>query len=765
MAKGHIRLGTSVALLREYQVYYERYRKLQVNPYSAKLSTGGDEYDDLGPWAYHVERDWQAGIGKIREDDGGVLFSTAETRVPGMIMLPQYLFQEDTIDEAGALADGRNLYYRAADAGTITVGPAETWRTIEISLSPPASVTKAFCFGILGWGSATSVAAVVSDGNGHTYSGTLVVPTSQNAMPSWYLLSGVDLVASSLAGAGAWTITLTPANGTLVLPCTAKPTNVVIKYHNGTSLLTSAANHCPVFTTNLHGILTATASTGFYWAVGAVRFNGTLYSAIHTSILKRNATTGVWASVATAAAVVSGLVVFGNYMYVSHGGFSSNYQRLSTADVLTTGAFPLNMLDRWNGYLYGVSDLGLSYTGLGLYYTGDGTTWTGPIIFAPSDEYVRGMAGLQSTIWVSTTDGLYYLAPGNVMRGVLRWHSRREGNGLHLTQFQGMLFALSDGGVQQIQVSETSGTMMDIWSNRSDDLLVDYLGAPVAMCASNNWLVVLARNATTRRSTLWAWSGQGWHFLSELPMPHTYYADQYPVHMAYDYVTSAIRITSGYGFLFAVRVPDATINPINDTSSRYAYAGWMETPWIIGGLADVEKDFESVYISGEELAAGQTVTVFWKVRGGSWTELGTVDADGEELRWSTYASRPTAKEIKLGFRLFSNDLTKTPTIDAIRLKYRPNVTDRWQWSLVLPFHDNQEMIDGDLNSYTGAQMLAHFEGLVKQTPPFFMEDVDGTQYEVVCTGYDLNLEKFEYYDTGKKVWWIAQATLEQSYAA
>jgi hypothetical protein len=81
-------------------------------------------------------------------------------------------------------------------------------------------------------------------------------------------------------------------------------------------------------------------------------------------------------------------------------------------------------------------------------------------------------------------------------------------------------------------------------------------------------------------------------------------------------------------------------------------------------------------------------------------------------------------------------------------------------------HDDQQMLDGTLNtSYTGAQIKSHLESLVKQTPPFKYEDVDDVEYEVVCTGYDLNVSKFEYFSSANQVWWIAQVTLEQSYAA
>ncbi|WP_230677640.1 hypothetical protein, partial [Streptococcus pneumoniae] len=75
--------------------------------------------------------------------------------------------------------------------------------------------------------------------------------------------------------------------------------------------------------------------------------------------------------------------------------------------------------------------------------------------------------------------------------------------------------------------------------------------------------------------------------------------------------------------------------------------GWLETDWFFGGLYEIYKDFESVYISGDNLSSSLYAQVYWKDDDSTgWELLGTCTSPRTELRWSNYATRPASRQIK-----------------------------------------------------------------------------------------------------------------------
>lgn len=747
--KGHIKLGAVGSTLRSYKLVNERsYRRVTANPYSAKISTGGGTYDDLEPFAYFLQTDWQSGIGH-RNPEEGLLSSTAETRVPNQIILPQMVTQSDSRNDDDSATDCRNIGKRAA-TGTLTTTPSGqgNYSLIVVKLTFAGSLPSDFAFSIYGR-ALTENALVYSVSRGTdpnstpdtVASGTLsAVGAGQEYR--WYT-SNSNFSWSGGSGSTYWLYIggLSTGDG-FEWVCTNSYTDAVTYVLPVGSGTYQTVSTYPIFTTNLYGLSPSSAVNTI------VRFNSTLYAGIGTQLYKYTAATDTWAAVGSArAGTIWDLKVWDSTLHIGIG--TGNYDTLSTSDVYTTAGVTATHFMKYGGYLW-------RRWGNSIYYSADGSTWSSAITIPDSSAGWTGMAGMGDVVYVATTEGLYYIAPGDVLVGVTRWGSVRSTNGTRLSHHQGSLYCILDGGVAQISVSGGSASILPIWVERDDDLVAAYLEQPTWLTSTNNWLVATVQQSSSpTKSSLWAWTGQGWHFLAEVPLYKGDFA-------YYDVTTSSLWVGSQAGVFFKIRVPDYTLNPANDSSSTYMPSAWFETGWITGGLKDVVKDWESVYINGDYLGASQYVDIYYKSsRSGAWTYLGTVDDYGEEARWSTYASRPAVKELKLGFRLFSKSLTVTPDIDVIRLKFLPNVNDRWQWTLPIEVGPGQEMIDGTLNTYTVAQMRSHLEALVQSTPPFLLEDIDGTQYEVVCTGASVDVARLDHYNNEIVPWYIYTMTLEQ----
>ena len=124
--------------------------------------------------------------------------------------------------------------------------------------------------------------------------------------------------------------------------------------------------------------------------------------------------------------------------------------------------------------------------------------------------------------------------------------------------------------------------------------------------------------------------------------------------------------------------------------------------------------------------------------------------------------RPTGKWIRLGLLLSTTDITATPRVQAVVVKYLPMITDRERWVLPIVVADNQEMRDGTLNVQTAAQQLAHLKALVASVSPVTYVDVDGTEYEVKITGAGRRVLRMQQeLDGTRRVDWLFNIAIEE----
>jgi len=175
----------------------------------------------------------------------------------------------------------------------------------------------------------------------------------------------------------------------------------------------------------------------------------------------------------------------------------------------------------------------------------------------------------------------------------------------------------------------------------------------------------------------------------------------------------------------------------------------------------LDKDWESIYINSEDMTSS-TIYMYWKDSESTDLELlGSTTATEHEERWDDYSSRPNSKWLRLGLLLRTDDEEYSPILRAHRVKFHTMIADRWRWSVAIPVHDQQEMLDGSLNPYTAAQMKTHLESMIQRVPPLIFEDVDGTQYEVKVMQAARNIVRAEHFNAEAQIQYVYNLVLEQ----
>ena len=274
----------------------------------------------------------------------------------------------------------------------------------------------------------------------------------------------------------------------------------------------------------------------------------------------------------------------------------------------------------------------------------------------------------------------------------------------------------------------------------------------------NQWLLAgIDSTVDTQAATAWAWLTEGWHPIATLPPGIALKA------LYYDRTLSRLWIGCDHGLAFWLHIDDYALNPYNSTDSRFMPYGWLETPRFYGDLKKVDKDCESVFVTGE-FPAGTSVSIYYQSdQLATWTLLGTVTEDNTELRFSDYTTRPTGKWVRLGVLMATDDPTVTAKIKAIVLKYMPMTMDRERWQLPILIQQEQEMLDGTQDTQTYAQKMAHLRGLITRVAPFTLVDLDGTAYQVKVVG--ANRSVYQYASRvgagDALVDWVITVSLEQ----
>lgn len=759
MAQGDVYLGAPGALRPYKLVDPKRLVRSSANQMASKIAQGSAEYDDQTSWSAWVLSNFQAGVGQKDPTGGGFLFSTAETRFENQLFLPlaaQQLVEQATNNFESSSKSEFDMRINDTVGTFFTVGAGDWTKIGELLQSSATRNTTHVDVFLPGTGSSASVVSVTVEIR-NTAAGlptTLVeshtVTLTGEIGHSWYQ---VDLTMD-LTTATVYAVTIFPNTGTIQVIGTALGVkqNAGGTWSTGAGLLARYHKHDD----------TPNAAIG-----KIIEFpNGTSYDLL-TATTTSEEIHGLGGSGAGLIELkdyipdITDLLATGEKVFIGLGDVT-NYDTMSPTAVFTAGAVPGRLFTLHNGLLYRA-------VGDSIYYTDDEVTWVGPIVVADPGYTIIGMHGFQDDLIVSTENTLWRVTWGDQVRLLTNWGTIDSANGKYMHNFQGKLYISVGASLLQYDGDGILPFGVDL----KEGLPAAYHGDVVGIASNNNWLLTAIRGATY--SSVWAHNGQGWHCIAVLPKSShasalAYIGNGLPLDsLAAHYENRVIVGTEAANPVFRIALPDtarSNFKLAQTTNELYYFnlSAVIETDWFYGSQREVRKDFESVYIDGENLGANGYIEVYWQDEGSTgWETLGTIDADGEELRWTLAAGqRPNSRKLKLKLHLFSKTYASSPVINAIRVKFMPMLFDRWRWQVPIEVAEDQQEIDGTRQiTYSIADQVTHLDGLTTQIPPFVFQDINGVQYEVKLLDSTRNVNQLEYYSATRQIEYIYALTLEQ----
>lgn len=748
---GHIRLGP-VGDIRPYMLQDTRqYIRSNANQMAAKLGTGAGDYGDLSSWTAFVMGDWEAGVGKKDPEAGGFLYADSETRWPNRLQLPMALLPATQADTTNYPLNTGYAPGILKVESTVAVGTTQTVRKLAKRIEGNGTRLIGVFIYLANDDALTSTIDVALMTDTTSLPNVVLTTTVEYINNTWgYSCHYVEFDVLLSNGTFYWlAVSPTDAADTMNLPVdvsSVDPSADGMAWYNGSAwaaytdgrMLIEPVIGMPPATEQINKILYFPA-TGF------------IYAAAGETLYKQETDADVWEAVTSAfGADITDLHTDGDTLYIGLGD-STNYQTMDSAESFTAASVPRRLFTRWNGYLWGAINNEV-------YYTADGSTWTGPIEVCPSGFSVNGLSGQGDYMFVSCDDALYYIGYADLVYTVTHWGQLdpSENFGAGMVNWQGALYIPVNQGI----IRYDANTMLPVGPDLGEGLPLNRSGNIGALATQNNWLYCLVR-ATAGASTVWAYNGQGWHYVTEAPTNDELYFTS--IH--YRRTNQKLYLGTNKGVIFTIVATDSPNQIDLDTLAYTTPYGTLETDWFYGGLKDVNKDFESVLVMGDDIDAEHPVRVYWLDEDSTaWEYLGEITESGQELRWNDYDTRPNSKQLCIGLGLYAKSSINyqgTPIIRAVRVKFHNMVTDTYRWSFPIQVSDNQTMWDGDLNTYTAAQMVAHLDAMTKQVPPVILEDMSGQQYEVKIQDAPRQVDKAEYIDGEKKISWIYRINLEQ----
>jgi hypothetical protein len=747
MAVGHIKIGNADDL-RWYLLTDPKARtKTLANPMAAKLGEGSGDYNDFQNWSAFLMEDWTTGLGKKDPSDGGFLYGTLDTRFPNRLVLATR-----PSGQTDGSAHYNDTYQQIAINTEVSVGNDSTIKRISQRFEGAGVGTNGT---VLIWLKNENKSVTIECFTNSGGKPSVIVGSADTLTTNDNNSIGYSLYSAYFGGAFTHTtvyhIVVRPTTSTDTISVPANSTGVA----NRNNTYDGAAWNAYSSAILVAGFM-PTGSNDTNACSKVVLFNSTIYGASGAKLFKLDPTG--WTTISTFGATISDLCVVGSTLYIGLGS-STVLQTMSTLDALTVGSVAADKMALWNEYLW----RSVNNT---VYYSGDGVTWSGPFTVCRTSGTVNGMAGSGDDLYVATSFGLVFVGAGNQIISVSEWPGIGTGFGKRMHNFQGDLYIPQGRSL----IRYGNGVVLPMGPDLGEGLPSDRDGTIAAVTNSNYWLFVGVNNSAGGRSMVLGWNGQGWHHICTLPAGSGTWGIYDMVYVGNatsggsTIISNTLYIATDYGSIFSVYIPDRANFSTSD-AYYLAPCGWLETDWFSGGLKEISKDFESVYVTGDNIDTNNYVEVYWKDDDSTtWELLGTVTSPRTELRWSSTATRPNSKQIKIGVMLYSKTRGSSPIVRAIRVKFQSMVLDRFRWTLPIALSDLQDMPDNKVNPYTAQQMKAHIETLLTQIPPFILQDIYGEsdKYEVKVLSATESPTSWEYINGKPRIMSVYNLTVEQA---
>jgi len=359
-------------------------------------------------------------------------------------------------------------------------------------------------------------------------------------------------------------------------------------------------------------------------------------------------------------------------------------------------------------------------------------------------------------LYIATAGGLYQLLPGDLPLYIRDWPIADELNGQGMIEHFGQVYAPVGDGLYRIT---DQGIFTQIGINQGEPLPCHKRGRHHATLGIGTQIYSLLQPADPDGSaSVWAFSNGGWHFVACLP------AGEAACGLHYSSTTKRLFVCTDEG-VYSLTIPAAGDNPLGLSQARYADSGYLDTGRFTGQLYEVDKYFHSVFIAGRCISDGQRVRVYWRTDEpyapcdgcadtdtlDGWELLGEATENDQELFWPC-RDGPASKRIYFRIELTTDDPTKTPVVDAFRIKYLPNVRDRFSMSFQIPVPrcDLRDRCDNLIPDYDQHVWRCCIEDAARSKRPVQLIDIDEREYSVWVTNASEGRAGYRYNQSTKE---------------
>lgn len=342
-------------------------------------------------------------------------------------------------------------------------------------------------------------------------------------------------------------------------------------------------------------------------------------------------------------------------------------------------------------------------------------------------------------LYIATAGGLWQVLPGDVPLYVRDWPIADPKNGQGMTEHFGQVYAPVGEGLYRIT---DEGIFTQIGINENEPLPCHKRGCHVAIEGIGTQIYSMIQPADPSGSaSVWVFSNGGWHFVACLP------AGEAACGLHYSSTSKRLFMCTSEG-VYGVRIPAGGNNPLSLSEARYADSGYIDTGAFTGELYEIDKYLHSVFVAGRCISDGQRVRIYWRddepyapcdgctdtdtLEG--WQLLGVITQDDQELFWPC-PDGPVTKRIYFRIELVTDDPSRTPVVDAFRIKYLPNVRDRFSmsYSIPVPRCDLRDGCDNLIPDYEQDDWRCCIEEAVRSSRPVELIDIDERVYSVWVT--------------------------------
>lgn len=738
------------------------YTKALADKMATKTGRGSSKYSDQQNWDYFVQEDWSAGLGKVKEEDMGSVFTLGDTRRSGKAGLLPFPVPINTYG-----------YERMPMTGSVTVGSTGTYQYLSIRVADytPASDTH-IVLRLLVKTPASDVTlgltlhADTSSSDCTPVAGTLATAApvvSASNIPGFQWWEYVwDL---STAKSGADVILMTVASGSVEIAVgdasTGGTTNWILS--DGSSWGTHSSNTPTAYA----AAYKASNSYRGFW-VGAYELGLPVWFSNSTEVLVTNqklfllfdddVVTGSTSYGTTVEDVSSAAftIATASDSYAMDRGFymcffKENMYFYDLEDgTWTSLSVKGERVDVGGGYLWRSKQADGGLDGY-IYYSADETTWTEIHV----GQFVVDIKWWGDFLWFLTQTGLWRVGYGDAP---LRTTTMEFSITARIEEWANKLYII-DGR----DMLEFDGSTIRNISPMAESRLPGFAkGTITAFWGTNSYLYVAISASDGGRSGVYAYNGNGWtccFLMGSDVIIDDIIVEKSSAYDQADWNIMHVGTASGYykwSFFDTGSVPEPTIE-LGGAGEYFSYQPmWTETPWLYGGIKNLDKDWESIGVaveravatsSGAATSCSYDVSLYYKEgENDGWTLLGTESySDTEQFTEKRFplAARPSGLKLKVGILLQPTDNDNTaqfaPYVAANIVKYLAMLRDRWAWNLVLSLSDKQELADGSRDGRNQSQMIEDIEsGVVKETGPFIFRDIDTKQYEVKVTTANMN---------------------------